>query len=480
MNNYLHRTLIALMLIAIGISPYWFRQTALGAKVRETGIILVDDLNVQSEPGKHGFLQKRLKKGTRVKIIRHHHRWLQILHGGEVGFIRDDAQLVKIIREAVIRPKKEEQKRVATPDKQRETLKQEAGDIQRKIETGEATIQQYSQKEIEAINRLDELDYELSKSRKQLSALKPAIAELDRKIAATALSSEDLKKQIQANEHYFSRRLVALYKLGRVGQMNVLASADSIHDFFLRKEALERILSHDEVVRKNLEKNRHRLKDLLWELTNQKSEKNAQAQMYNQHLRQITADQSKRKKLLASIRTQKSLELASIESLKESAKKLSEKLTSLDKQRASGSQPQKTSKKPITAFKGLLNMPVKGKIRFLFGPYKNTKFNVINFRSGIGIAAEKGEPVKAVYGGKIVYADWFKGYGNMIIIDHGTNYHTVYAHVEEIFKTTGNIVETGEVIATVGDTGSMSGTKLQFEIRHHGKPLDPLDWLKRG
>jgi septal ring factor EnvC (AmiA/AmiB activator) len=68
----------------------------------------------------------------------------------------------------------------------------------------------------------------------------------------------------------------------------------------------------------------------------------------------------------------------------------------------------------------------------------------------------------------------------MVIIDHGTNYHTVYAHVEEIFKTTGNIVETGEVIATVGDTGSMSGTRLQFEIRHHGKPLDPLDWLKRG
>lgn len=480
MNNKLHRTFIVLILIAVGLGPYWFRQAALGAKVRETGIILVDDLNVQSEPGKHGFLQKRLKKGTRVKIIRHHHRWLQILHGGEVGFIRDDAKSVKIIREAVIRPQKEKKKSVTKPDKQRETLKQEVGDIQRKIETGKAKIQKYSQKEIDAINRLNELDYELHKSRKQLSTLKSTLAELDRKIAANTLSSEDLKNQIQANEHYFSKRLVALYKLGWVGQINVLASADSIHDFFLRKEALERILTHDEVVRKNLAENRHRLKNMLWELTNQKSEKNAQAQMYNQHLRQVTADQSKRKKLLTSIRTQKSLELASIESLKESAKKLSQKLTSLDKQRASGFQPQKTSEKPITAFKGLLNMPVKGKILFLFGPYKNTKFNVINFRSGIGIAAEKGEPVRAVYGGKIVYADWFKGYGNMVIIDHGTNYHTVYAHVEEIFKTTGNIVETGEVIATVGDTGSMSGTRLQFEIRHHGKPLDPLDWLKRG
>jgi len=125
-------------------------------------------------------------------------------------------------------------------------------------------------------------------------------------------------------------------------------------------------------------------------------------------------------------------------------------------------------------------MPVKGRILFLFGPYKNKKFNITNFRSGIGIAAETGEPVRAVYGGKIVYASWFKGYGNMIIIDHGNNYHTVYAHVEDIFKKTGDFVKTDEVIATVGDTGSMSGIKLQFEIRHNGKPLDPLDWLRRG
>jgi septal ring factor EnvC (AmiA/AmiB activator) len=68
----------------------------------------------------------------------------------------------------------------------------------------------------------------------------------------------------------------------------------------------------------------------------------------------------------------------------------------------------------------------------------------------------------------------------MIIVDHGKNYYTVYAHLEEAFKAKGDIVETGEVIATVGDTGSMTGTKLYFEVRHHGKPMNPLEWLKKG
>lgn len=83
----------------------------------------------------------------------------------------------------------------------------------------------------------------------------------------------------------------------------------------------------------------------------------------------------------------------------------------------------------------------------------------------------------AVCHGKILYSDWFKGYGNMIIVDHGDNYYTVYAHAEEIFKAKGENVEMGEVIATVGETGSMSGPKLHFEIRHHGSPIDPLQWI---
>ncbi len=480
MRKNLPSVFFAMAFFAVSFHPHGLSHPVAGAKVHEIGIVTADTLNVQSEPGKHGFLQKRLKKGNRLKIIRHQQGWLQILHEGEVGFIRDDAQFVKIIREPAVTPQAEKSRPVTDKDKQIETLKQETREIHRKIEAGQTKVQKYTHEEIDTIKRLNQIDFELNKSRKQLAALKSEIADLDEKIAASQKSSEDLKNQIQNNEHYMSERLVALYKLNRIGQIHILASADSIYELFQRKDALERILAYDETVRKNLEHNRLRLNRVIAQLNKQKSDKSARVQTYNQQHRRMVADQSKRTKLLARIRNQKSLELAAIESLKESAKDLDAKLNSLTPQAPAVTGPGKTSEKPITNFKGLLIIPVKGKIAFLFGPYKNEKFNVTNFRSGIGIAAQKGEPVRAVYGGKIVYASWFKGYGNMIIIDHGTSYHTVYAHLEEIFKTAGDTVKTGEVIATVGDTGSLTGIKLHFEIRHHGKPLNPMHWLKLG
>jgi len=134
----------------------------------------------------------------------------------------------------------------------------------------------------------------------------------------------------------------------------------------------------------------------------------------------------------------------------------------------------------FSAYKGLLIMPVDGKIINLFGPYKNPKYDIINFRNGVDIKADHGEPIRSVFKGKVIYSNWFKGYGNMIIIDHGNSYYTVYAHMEETFKSKGDDVVAGEVIATVGDTGSMMGAKLYFEVRHHGKPMNPLQWLQKG
>ena len=87
-------------------------------------------------------------------------------------------------------------------------------------------------------------------------------------------------------------------------------------------------------------------------------------------------------------------------------------------------------------------MPVQGKIVSHFGPYKSSKFNITYFKKGIDIKADRGEPIRAVCAGKILYSDWFRGYGNMIIIDHGDNYYSVFAHAEEIFKTKGYTVET--------------------------------------
>jgi septal ring factor EnvC (AmiA/AmiB activator) len=357
-------------------------------------------------------------------------------------------------------------------------FKKKAQDINREIEKGKAKIQKFSHRETDIIIRLNQVDRALNRSRKRIAGLSREIEALEKKIAETAAASKKLANQIRDNETYVAKRLVALYKLSWLGKFHVLASAESLQELLKRKTAIERILTYDETVIKALMDNRLALESARSRLETHRNEKRRRADEYQKQIKQMAAERSQRAKLLANIRKEKSAQLAAIESLKLAARDLDEKIKNLDIESAATTPQKYTAAEPFQAYKGLLKMPVKGKIVSLFGKFKNTSYQVLNFRSGIEIQTERGEPIAAVYAGKILYADWFKGYGNIIIIDHGENYYTVYAHIEEAFKSTGDTVETGEVIATVGDSGSMSGPKLYFEVRHHGKPLDPMQWLE--
>jgi septal ring factor EnvC (AmiA/AmiB activator) len=96
---------------------------------------------------------------------------------------------------------------------------------------------------------------------------------------------------------------------------------------------------------------------------------------------------------------------------------------------------------------------------------------------GVFIAAQNGEGVKAVAGGRVVFADWLRGFGNLMIIDHGGAYMTLYANNEALYKRVGDPVRGGETIATVGNSGGNPDSGLYFELRHEGKALDPLSWV---
>jgi murein DD-endopeptidase MepM/ murein hydrolase activator NlpD len=266
--------------------------------------------------------------------------------------------------------------------------------------------------------------------------------------------------------------------LNWLGKFNVLASADNLQELLHRKKAIELILAQDQTVIQNLIDNRLEFEKVRSRLEKHRNEKRQQANAYLKQIKRMASERKKRSNLLAYVRKEKSAQLAAIESLKQAARDLDEKIKNLGLGANPGVSGEYRTGESFQSYKGLLKLPVKGKIVSLFGEFKNTRYQVLNFRSGIEIQTERGEPIQAVYAGKVLYADWFKGYGNMIIIDHGDNYYTVYAHIEEAFKTNGDSVETGEVIATVGDTDSISGPKLYFEVRHHGKPLDPMQWIE--
>ena len=361
-----------------------------------------------------------------------------------------------------------------------DVLHQRKKDIRREIEKGRKDVAAITRRENDIIQQLNQVEVALNNSKKRATGLKKEIEKLGRMIDETSTASEKLSEQVHANKKYVSKRLVALYKLNRLGQFHLLASAQSMNEFIQRKAALERILNYDEKIRRNLIENQVKLKNMLKRLDADKALKSAHAAEHQKQTRLMSLEQSRRTKLLADIRKQKSLELAAIDALTQAAAALERKITSLNTAELEAVRDNNASQLSFSAHKGLLIMPVNGKIVNLYGEYKNPKYNITNFRSGIDIKADQGEPIRSVFSGKVIYSEWFKGYGNMIIIDHGNSYYTVYAHMEETFKSKGDAVDAGEVIATLGDTGSITGAKLYFEVRHHGKPMNPLNWLKKG
>jgi septal ring factor EnvC (AmiA/AmiB activator) len=358
--------------------------------------------------------------------------------------------------------------------------KKRADRINQEIEKGREEVEAYQRKETDSIKRLHAVELTLNHSRKRTAALKAEIEALEKQIAAATQSSAELQRQIQVNEAYVAQRLVALYKMNWLGTFHLLASAQSIQEFIQRKAALERILGHDEKIRRELVQNQTDLNQILERLRSHQIEKNARAAEYKEQIDLMSQERATRNRLLEEIRSQKDLELAAIDALTQSAEELDQKIKLLSTTMDSGAADKNTAELLFSDQKGLLIMPVNGKITSLFGSYEHPQYHVTNFRSGIDIQVEKGEPVLAVFRGKVLYSDWFKGYGNMMIIDHGENYYTIYAHLEEAFKSKGDGVDAGEVIATAGDSGSMTGSKLYFEVRHRGTPLDPLKWIKTG
>jgi septal ring factor EnvC (AmiA/AmiB activator) len=132
----------------------------------------------------------------------------------------------------------------------------------------------------------------------------------------------------------------------------------------------------------------------------------------------------------------------------------------------------------LAALRGRMSWPAEGKVVGEYGAQVHPRFGTKTFRNGIDIEVAEGTDIKAVYPGHVVYTGWFRGYGNLIIVDHGGEYYTLYAHAADIKVTEGDDVRQGQAIGTVGDTGSLQGPRLYFEVRHQGKPQDPAQWLR--
>lgn len=132
---------------------------------------------------------------------------------------------------------------------------------------------------------------------------------------------------------------------------------------------------------------------------------------------------------------------------------------------------------PFSSHKGSLSWPARGEIAARFGAER--RLGKLAWR-GVLIRADEGEEVRAVYHGRVAFADWLRGFGLLIIVDHGSGYMSLYGHNQSLYKSVGEWVDKGEVIATVGASGGRPAAGLYFEIRHNGVPDNPVQWCRAG
>ncbi len=421
-------------------------------------VVRAKRLNMRSQPSVGSKPLFILQQGDRLIVLASAGKWLKVDYDDMIGYVRNHPRYIDTTL-ALDRTQSEKQALNETINENRRQLDAMAGQEKMLVE------------------RLDSLAQAVNRNRRQLAELRKDLALLDNKIARAMDQSHTLDQRIARNATDVSRRLVALYKLNRLGTANLLASADSVNDLVQRRNALEFILVADEQQRRQLITDLDRWNGLRRELEVHRSNKRRLEAQRKQNLDRLHHEKVQRALLLQDTRNHQRLKQAALGMLQASARQLDQTIEVLSL--SSVVEPERALAAPgsFGRLRGLLKWPVKGKVINFFGPFKNTRYNIINYRSGVDIQSDRGEPIRSVSEGRILYADWFKGYGNMMIVDHGHSYCTLYAHLEEMFKRKSETVKSGEVIATVGESGALSGPGLYFEIRHRGKPEDPQLWL---
>ncbi|MBU0971927.1 MAG: peptidoglycan DD-metalloendopeptidase family protein [Proteobacteria bacterium] len=451
-----------------------------GETVLFKGIVNSYKLNIRKTPSQYSDVVVVVEKGEPVDVVEEKGGiggWLTVVYKGKRGYIRNRSQYILLKPVAGAKKSTAPKAKTAGPGKAAapKVAVKDKIDLTDKIVTEEQKLEKFSIKESEIIEGLDEIDYGLNQARLKSVRLSREAGALAARNTKIREDQKILAVKIEEDQAYAGQRLNALYRMGMIGRLDIAGLPSSVFDFFLTQNAMKQVIASDLVVLETQAQDLKKLNALEEELSRQVTEKNNLEAELNLQIRIKEKETLKKEAILYEIQRKKKLSLAALESLKSSARDLDEKMSTMGEQIL---HPIENSS--FSHQKGRLSIPVNGKIISTFGPSKNGDYKSFTFQSGIDITVERGEPVRSVFKGEVIFSQWLKGYGNMLIINHGDNYYTLYAHVEEVFKKKGEAVDTGEVIATAGDTGSIKGLYLHFEVRHHGKPVNPMQWLRKG
>lgn len=357
--------------------------------------------------------------------------------------------------------------------------KKDLGAIKKKIQEEKKRGRDIDRKESSVISQLNTLDRDLAKKEKERKALDQKLKVVSRKVEKASEDLGSLGSHISAQESLLAGRLIALYKFKEGGIPEIIFSSQSYEDLKTNQRYLALILEQDRQLIEDFRKQEGLIRTFREQLRADERELQQLKKKAEKKKLEIQKDRERKEHLLQTVREEKKVHLAALKDLETASARLQALVDRLEKQIRAKEKERAAvpAGKGFSSQRGKLPFPVQGRILSTFGKNENPKFNTFTLQKGIEIEASHGAEIRAIYPGRVLYSDWFKGYGKILIIDHGEGYYSLLGHASSLLKEVGEEVRSGEVVALVGDTGSLRGPCLYFEIRHRGKPLDPLDWL---
>lgn len=299
------------------------------------------------------------------------------------------------------------------------------------------------------------------------------LSELSDRLEKQQLSLNQIEKQQAQTEQQVRNRLLVLYKSGEVGLIKALLSeAESPQEIAEKYTFLSRMVRHDRELLSEYRQQSESHRVLLTELKDLQSKQAAVVERRKEEKETLRKARQSKQALLAKVKQDAGLLEGLVEELRAKAARLNGLVKKLESDQT---QSYTATLEGLSSEKGRLFWPVPGKLRVGFGTSRHGDLGTLIESHGFDIEADVGTPVKAVATGKVIFAKQLRGYGKLMIIDHGQKFYTLYAHMARFTKKLGEMVAADEVVAFSGFEGRDA---VYFEIRQGGKPLDPSDWLK--
>jgi murein DD-endopeptidase MepM/ murein hydrolase activator NlpD len=347
----------------------------------------------------------------------------------------------------------------------------------KRVELGEATLHYQDLQ-----RQLNQTNAAIGEVNGRIDSLAEQQESTQRRIAWNSIQLDAARRSLLLHDELLKRRLVDIYEYGDLSYVDALIAARSFSEFVERWEDLRLLIAANQRAVRARKAAEARVATIEAELEGTRLQLQQQEQAQDEARSQLGSLADERRNLvsLAGMRRRSvATEVAEMEDLSAAEEASLEGLI-LERERELESQQRAAGIAgggDHSGAAGTFSWPVTGTITSPFGWRSNPFGGAPEFHQGLDIAAPTGTTVTAAAGGTVIMAQWYGGYGNYILIDHGGGYSTGYGHLSAIYVTTGQSVQRGQAIGAVGSTGQSTGPHLHFEVRIAGKPVDPAPRL---